>query len=182
MPSGILRVRPNIFLAVHHKWAHGHAARFDVLTPPCPLSDIEVRHPALRGAKSPMQTVGTRPALSGSGGPLLAGMAAAVAGVGAVLAFADADSVLRGPFTLFFLLVAPGAAIGATLRGLEPFGRTVACVAGAVSVNLLVAQGMIATHSWSVPGGITAVTVISSLVLLPGPVRRLRDRTKRRRT
>ncbi|MGW0842986.1 hypothetical protein ACWD26_23115 [Streptomyces sp. NPDC002787] len=129
-----------------------------------------------------MQTIGIKPSLSGGGGPLLAGVAVAVAGVGAVLAFADADSVLRGPFTLFFLLFAPGAAIGAVLRGLEPFGRVVAALAGAVAVNLLVAQGMIATHSWSAPGGITAVTVISSLVLLPSLVRRLRGRTERRRT
>lgn len=128
-----------------------------------------------------MQTIGIKPSLSGSGGPLLAGVAVSVAGVGAVLAFADSDSVLRGPFTLFFLLVAPGAAIGAALRGLEPFGRVVVSLAGAVAVNLLVAQGMIATHSWSMSGGITAVTVISSLVLLPSLVRRLRGRTERRR-
>lgn len=128
-----------------------------------------------------MQTIGIKPSLSGSGGPLLAGVAVSVAVVGAVLAFADSDSVLRGPFTLFFLLVAPGAAIGAALRGLEPFGRVVVSLAGAVAVNLLVAQGMIATHSWSMSGGITAVTVISSLVLLPSLVRRLRGRTERRR-
>ncbi|MDX3642781.1 hypothetical protein P1P70_25885 [Streptomyces sp. MB09-02B] len=129
-----------------------------------------------------MQTLRIKPSLSGSGGPLLAGVAAAVAGVGAVLAYADTDSVLRGPFTLFFLLVAPGAAIGAVLRGLEPFGRVVTSLAGAIAVNLLVAQGMIATHSWSVTRGITAVTVISSLVILPSLVRRLRGRTERRRT
>lgn len=142
-----------------------------------------------------MQTIGIKPSPSSSSGagpprretrrdlsPLLAGAAAAVAGVGAVLAFADADSVLRGPFTLFFLLVAPGAAIGTGLRGLAPLGRTVTSAAGAIAVNLFVAQGMIATHSWSMPGGIAAVTLISSLVLLLTPLRRLRGRTERRRT
>ncbi|EKX65485.1 hypothetical protein [Streptomyces ipomoeae] len=129
-----------------------------------------------------MQTIRIKPRAERDVAPLLAGAAAAVAGVGAVLAFTDADSVLRGPFTLFFLLVAPGAAIGAALRGLEPFGRVVASVAGAIAVNLLVAQGMLATHSWSVPGGIAAVTVISSLVLLLVLVRRVRGRTERRRT
>ncbi|TQE18761.1 hypothetical protein Sipo8835_07140 [Streptomyces ipomoeae] len=152
------------------------------MTAPRPLRDIEARHPALRGAKSPMQTIRIKPRAERDVAPLLAGAAAAVAGVGAVLAFTDADSVLRGPFTLFFLLVAPGAAIGAALRGLEPFGRVVASVAGAIAVNLLVAQGMLATHSWSVPGGIAAVTVISSLVLLLVLVRRVRGRTERRRT
>ncbi|WP_228022527.1 hypothetical protein, partial [Streptomyces acidicola] len=114
-------------------------------------------------------------------GPLLAGVAAVVAAAGALLAFADADSPLRGPFTLFFLLAAPGAAIGAALRGLDPFGRAVASIAGAVALNLLVAQGMLATHSWSVRGGIAAVAAISSLVLLLVLVRRLRGRAERRR-
>ncbi|MFF2128950.1 hypothetical protein ACFVW1_26875 [Streptomyces olivochromogenes] len=103
-------------------------------------------------------------------------MAVAVAGVGAVLALADADSSLRGPFTLFFLLAAPGAAIGVALRGLDPFARAVVSVAGAIAVDLLVAQGMLAVHRWSVRGGIVAVTAISSLVLLLVVVRRLRKR------
>ncbi|MBA2812325.1 hypothetical protein E0500_034650 [Streptomyces sp. KM273126] len=112
---------------------------------------------------------------------MLAGVAAVVAAAGALLAFADADSPLRGPFTLFFLLAAPGTAIGAALRGLDPFGRAVASIAGAVALNLLVAQGMLATHSWSVGGGIAAVAAISSLVLLLVPARRLRGRAERRR-
>ncbi|ELS52137.1 hypothetical protein STVIR_6957 [Streptomyces viridochromogenes Tue57] len=103
-------------------------------------------------------------------------------GLGAVLALVDSASPLRGPFTLFFLLAAPAAAIAAALRGLGPFGRCVAAVAGAVVVNMLVAQGMLAVHRWSVPGGIVAVTAISALILLLVLVRRLRGRTTRRRT
>lgn len=99
-----------------------------------------------------------------------------------MLALVDSGSPLRGPFTLFFLLAAPAAAIAAALRGLEPFGRTVAAVAGAVVVNMLVAQGMLAVHRWSVRGGIVAVTAISALLLLLVLVRRLRGRTTRRRT
>jgi len=114
--------------------------------------------------------------------PLLTGVAVAVAGIGAVLALTDVDSPLRGPFTLFFLLAAPGAAVGAALRGLDPFARTVVSVAGAIAVDLLVAQGMLAVHRWSVRGGVAAVTVISFLVLLLVLVRRLRGRTARRRT
>ncbi|WP_235193047.1 hypothetical protein [Streptomyces viridochromogenes] len=114
--------------------------------------------------------------------PLLAGAATAVGGLGAVLALVDSASPLRGPFTLFFLLAAPAAAIAAALRGLGPFGRCVAAVAGAVVVNMLVAQGMLAVHRWSVPGGIVAVTAISALILLLVLVRRLRGRTTRRRT
>ncbi|MCF1595668.1 hypothetical protein [Streptomyces muensis] len=114
--------------------------------------------------------------------PLLAGAATAVGGLGAVLALVDSGSPLRGPFTLFFLLAMPAAAIAAALRGLDPFGRTVAAVAGAVVVDMLVAQGMLAVHRWSVLGGIAAVTAISALILLLAVVRRLRGRTSRRRT
>ncbi|MGW1957381.1 hypothetical protein ACWCPI_32290 [Streptomyces sp. NPDC001920] len=114
--------------------------------------------------------------------PLLAGAATAVGGLGAMLALVDSDSPLRGPFTLFFLLAAPAAAIAAALRGLEPFGRTVAAVAGAVVVDMLVAQGMLAVHRWSVRGGIVAVTAISALILVLVLVRRLHGRTTRRRT
>ncbi|WP_308314611.1 hypothetical protein [Streptomyces gilvus] len=85
---------------------------------------------------------------------------------GALLALFDSGSALRGPLTLFFLLAAPATAIAAALRGLEPFGRTLAAVAGAVVINMLVAQGMLAVHRWSVHGGIIAVTVISCALLL----------------
>ncbi|MDT9696207.1 hypothetical protein [Streptomyces sp. P17] len=113
--------------------------------------------------------------------PLLAGAATAVGAAGALLALADSDSPLRGPLTLFFLLAAPAAAIAATLRGLEPFGRTLASLAGAVVVNMLVAQGMLALNGWSATGGIVAVTALSSLIFLLVLVRRLRGRTERRR-
>ena len=113
--------------------------------------------------------------------PSLAGAAVAVAGAGAVLALSDSGSPLRGPFTLFFLLAAPATALGAALRGLGPYPRTVVSVAGAIAIDLLVAQGMLALHRWSVTGGILAVTGISFLVLLPALLRQRRDRTARRR-
>ncbi|MEW2163105.1 hypothetical protein AB0912_08910 [Streptomyces sp. NPDC007084] len=94
--------------------------------------------------------------------------------MGALLALADADSPLRGPCALFFLLAAPSAAIGVALRGLDPFGRVLTSVAGAVVLNMLVAQGMLAVHRWSVPGGIGAVTALSCLILLLALVRRRR--------
>ncbi|MFF3613928.1 hypothetical protein [Streptomyces sp. NPDC002580] len=106
--------------------------------------------------------------------PLLAGTATVVAVVGALLALADVDSPLRGPFTLFFLLAAPSAAIATALRGLEPFGRVLASAAGAVALNMLVAQGMLAVHRWSVAGGVVTVAALSLLILLPAAVRRRR--------
>ncbi|MGI5453502.1 hypothetical protein ACQEWB_10080 [Streptomyces sp. CA-249302] len=114
-----------------------------------------------------MQTIRIkRPSSDGDLTPLLAGAATAVGVFGALLALADSGSPLRGPLTLFFLLAAPATAVAAALRGLEPFGRALAAIAGAVVLNMLVAQGMLAVHRWSVHGGIIAVTVISCLVLL----------------
>ncbi len=164
---------------------------FRVLTMPARLRDIEAWHPALRGAKSPMQTIhvktaspqGAERARPGPGrdlSPLLAGAATAVGGTGALLAFTGSDSVLRGPLTMFLLLAVPAAAIAAALRGLDPFGRALASVAGAVVLDMLVAQGMLAVHRWSVSGGLVAVTAFSSLVLLLVPVRRRRGRTASR--
>jgi hypothetical protein len=54
-------------------------------------------------------------------------------------------------------------------------------VAGAIAIDLLVAQGMLAVHRWSVDGGIIAVTAISLLGLLLVVLRQRRDRTARRR-
>ncbi|WP_239135293.1 hypothetical protein [Streptomyces sp. SID12488] len=114
--------------------------------------------------------------------PLLTGVFVALAAVGAALALTATVSPLRGPLTLFLLLAAPAVAVGAALRGLEPFGRVVTSVAAAVALDLLVAQGMLATHRWSVRGAVVAVTVISALILLLVLAGRQRGRTARRRT
>jgi hypothetical protein len=70
-------------------------------------------------------------------------------------------------------------AIGAALRGLDLFGRALCALAGSVVVNMLVAQGMLAVHRWSVRGGVAAVTVLSLLLLL---VVLVRERISGKRT
>lgn len=92
---------------------------------------------------------------------LLAGAATAVAGVGAALALTDGTSVLRAPFTVFFLLAAPAAALAAALPRLDPLSRTVVALVGALAVDLLTAQLMLATHAWSARGGVVAVGALS---------------------
>ncbi|MBZ4017019.1 hypothetical protein [Streptomyces purpurogeneiscleroticus] len=115
---------------------------------------------------------GSRP-VRGEPTPLLAGAAVAVGGVGAVLALFDLDSPLRAPFTLFFLLGAPAAAIAAALGRLDPLSRTVVAGAGALAVDMLVAQTMLSLHVWSARGGVVAVAAISgTLFLLASVVRR----------
>ncbi|ARP69481.1 hypothetical protein [Streptomyces pluripotens] len=98
--------------------------------------------------------------------PLLAGAATGVGAAGALLALTDSASPLRAPCTLSFLLMAPTVAIAAALRGLDPFARTLCALAGSVVVNMLVAQGMLAVHRWSIRGGVATVTVLSLLLLL----------------
>ncbi|MFF8658358.1 hypothetical protein [Streptomyces huasconensis] len=134
------------------------------------------------GIKAPPTDTGRRTGRRRDGDlpPLLAGAAVAVGGVGAVLALVDLGSPLRGPCTLFFLLAAPSAALAAALRSLDPWGRAVACVAGAVAVNLLVAQAMLALQVWSVRGGVVAVAGLSALALLLTAARRPRRRAARR--
>ncbi|GAA0910363.1 hypothetical protein GCM10009549_20070 [Streptomyces thermoalcalitolerans] len=112
--------------------------------------------------------------------PLLAGAATAAGGTGALLALTGSDSVLRGPLTLFLLVAVPAAAIAATLRGLDPFSRVLVSAAGAVVLDMLVAQGMLTLHRWSVSGGLMTVTAFSSLVLLLVLVRRRCGRTVKR--
>ncbi|WP_317442491.1 hypothetical protein [Streptomyces collinus] len=129
------------------------------------MQTLRIKTPSTDGAGGDGGRTGTGPGRDLS--PLLAGAATAVAAVGATLALTDAGTPLRGPCTLFFLLAAPAVGIGAALRGLEPFGRALTALAGAVVLNMLVAQAMLAVHRWSVRGGVVAVTVLSLLLLLP---------------
>lgn len=124
------------------------------------MQSTRIKRPSTDGAER------ARPGPGRDLSPLLAGAATAVGGFGGLLALVGSDSPLRGPLTLFFLLAAPATATAAALRGLEPFGRVLAAVAGAVVLNMLVAQGMLAVHRWSVRGGVIAVTVISLFLLL----------------
>ncbi|MFV8131075.1 hypothetical protein [Streptomyces syringium] len=113
--------------------------------------------------------------------PLVVGAAVAIAGVGAVLALADIGSPLRAPLTLFFLVMAPAGAVAAALRGLDPLSRSVVAAGGAVAIDLLVAQTMLALHSWSVRGGVAAVAIVSLLLFLLAHVCRHRDGAHRSR-
>ncbi|MGD6746436.1 hypothetical protein ACOKM3_31940 [Streptomyces sp. BH106] len=121
-----------------------------------------------------MQTIGIKPS-SSDGLQLLAGAGVVAGGAGLVLALSHAGSPLRGPLALFFLLAAPGAAFAVALRGLDPWARALTSAAGAVAVVMLVAQGMLAVHRWSVDGGVIAVAVLSaSAFLLQWIIRQLR--------
>ncbi|MEU6282909.1 hypothetical protein [Streptomyces sp. NPDC047028] len=141
------------------------------------MQTLRIKTPSPDGAERGAD--GARPGPGRGLTPLLAGAATAVAAVGATLALTGSGSPLRAPCTLFFLLVAPAAAIAAHLRGLEVFGRTLSALAGSVVLNMLVAQGMLAVHRWSVRGGVVAVTALSLALLLPALVRETARSAKR---
>ncbi|MEV0275975.1 hypothetical protein AB0I22_06250 [Streptomyces sp. NPDC050610] len=117
--------------------------------------------------------------------PAVAGAAAAVGGVGAALALGDVVSPLRAPFAFFFLFAAPACAVAAVLRGLDPLSRWVVAAGGAIAIDLLIAQAMLALHIWSVTGGVVAVAAVSLALCAPpllAYARQHRDRAARSRT
>ncbi|WP_394435258.1 hypothetical protein [Streptomyces sp. SGAir0957] len=102
-----------------------------------------------------------------SGAPrLLAGAAVLTGGAGLVLVLVDARFPLRAPLALCYLLAAPGAVFAAALRGLDPWARGALSLTGAVTVVVLVAQGMLAVRHWSVEGGVIVVGALSALAFM----------------
>ncbi|MGY0063158.1 hypothetical protein ACWY4P_42575 [Streptomyces sp. LZ34] len=113
-----------------------------------------------------MQTISDK-SPAGARFPLvLVGVAVGIGGVGAALTIAGVDSPLRAPFTLFFLVIAPASALGGALRGLDGAARAVLAGLGALALDLLVAQAMLALHVWSVRGGVLAVGAVSLALFL----------------
>lgn len=96
------------------------------------------------------------------------GTALGVALAGAALAFTDFHSPLRAPLTIFFLLVAPAAAIAVGLRALDPLDRTVVALIGSAAANAVVAQALLATGHWSATAAVTVIATLSALSLLAG--------------
>lgn len=88
-------------------------------------------------------------------GTLLAGCLLAIGGAGVGAGVIAA-----------FLVAAPATAAAASLRGLDPLARIVLALATAVVVNALVAEAMLVTESWSIPGGVAAVGVLSAIMWL----------------
>ncbi|MFD7441076.1 hypothetical protein [Streptomyces sp. NPDC059909] len=105
--------------------------------------------------------------------PVLAGGAAAASGVGAALALAGADSPLRAPLALFYLLVAPAAGLAAALRPLARPARLVLSAAGAVLIDLSLARSLRILDIHSVEAGVTSVAAITFLLFLIGIRNRL---------
>jgi len=72
-----------------------------------------------------------------------------------------ADDAAGRALLVILLLVAPGIAVAATLPTLEPLGRLVCGLAGALVVNAAVAQTLLSLAVWSTAIGAVAVGVLS---------------------
>ena len=69
-----------------------------------------------------------------------------------------------GSCSTAFLLVAPAVPAAVLWRAVDPLARLVLAGTAAVVVDAAVAEVMLAAASWSLPGGRTAVAVISALL------------------
>ncbi|WP_406001751.1 hypothetical protein [Streptomyces sp. NBC_00829] len=123
-----------------------------------------------------MQTIRDRPPAPGTDLlTVLAGAAFAVSGVGVGLALTGVQSPLRAPFILFFLFAGPACALAAALPRLDPAARAAVAAAGAVVIDLLIAQLLSSSHALTTGQGITAVAVITGLLFLGSPALRKRN-------
>lgn len=129
-----------------------------------------------------MQTISDKSSAGARFPPVLMGVAVGAGGVGAALTLAGVDTPPRAPLTLLFLAMAPASALACALRGLDGAARAVLAGAGALALDLLIAQTMLALHLWSVRGGVSAVGAASFLLCLSARLAHARRRRRRPRT
>ena len=89
---------------------------------------------------------------------------------GAVLAFAGVATPARAPLALAFLAVIPGLAVASLFRGVDPFARIVIAGAAAIVIDILIAETMIASGTWSTRTGVAAVALVSVAIAASGPL------------
>ena len=97
---------------------------------------------------------------------LVPGRLACMVGAQGVLALGFAllhgiDATRTG-VTIAFLIAAPALAMVLGLRGIDPLALMVIALAAVAVINALVAEAMLATGNWSIPGGVAAVGMISA--------------------
>ena len=90
--------------------------------------------------------------------------ATVIAALGTLSAGLAVSALPWGPWSTAFLLVAPAIPAAVLWRAVDPWSRLVLAGAAAVVVDAVVAEVMVATGTWSLPGGIAAVAVVSALM------------------
>jgi hypothetical protein len=92
----------------------------------------------------------------------LSAVVVAACGFPAGLLLAGVNNLFWSSLAIAFLLTAPAMATMALLPSLDSVSRIVCGFAAAVVLDGVVAQVMLAMNVWSIPGGATAVAVVSA--------------------
>lgn len=108
------------------------------------------------------------------------GLWALAAAAVAALTLTDATTVLRPLVTWPFLLLAPGWAFVGGRRGTDLLTRLTVALGLSVAIDILVAQVMLMTGTWSPATGVVAVLAVSAAGLALHARRALRQRRTRR--
>jgi hypothetical protein len=93
-------------------------------------------------------------------------IATVIAALGTLSGGLATSAVPWGPWSTVFLLVAPAIPAAVLWRALDVWARLVLAGAAALVVDAVVAEVMLTTGTWSLPGGIVAVAVVSALLWL----------------
>lgn len=97
-----------------------------------------------------------------SGGIIAAGTA------GVILALAGIETPLRVPLVLVFLAGVPALAVASLLGGIGPYAQVVVAGSAAIVIDILVAESMILSGTWSPRTGLVAVALVSASIAACG--------------
>ena len=89
---------------------------------------------------------------------------------GAILAVADIETPLRAPLVLIFLAVVPAFAVASLLGGIDSFARMVVACSAAIVIDILIAEAMILSGTWSPRTGLVAVALVSAVIAACRPL------------
>jgi hypothetical protein len=92
------------------------------------------------------------------------GLVVAAATAGAVLAVTGTQTPARLPLVLLFLLVVPALAVATLLTGIDALGKAVIAGSAAIVTDLVIAEAMIASGTWSPRLGVALVALVSLVI------------------
>ena len=100
----------------------------------------------------------------------VAGGVIATGTAGAILALADIETPLRVPLALIFLAGGPALAVASLLGGIDAYARLVVAGSAAIVINIIVAEAMILSGTWSARTGLVAVALVSVMIAACRPL------------
>ena len=89
---------------------------------------------------------------------------------GAILVFAGIQTPARVPLALLLLAAAPALAVASLLGGIGSFAKMVVAGSAAIVIDILVAEAMVISGTWSPRTGLAAVVLLSILIAASRPL------------